>query len=301
VREGRSSKTAEHNALFRALESTRSRHERLFRDPLAEAFLSWPLSWVARVAHFGPACEAARRIIDNRWPGVRTSVAARTRLIDEIIADLVDQTDPIEQIVILGAGFDTRAYRLAWPTDVILFEVDHPDTQRRKRELLARTGIPVPNVRFVPTDFHLARLDTSMSEAGYDRTVRSLFIWEGVTNYLSEAAVDATLRWCAEAVAGSHLIFTYIDRQVLVDPSRYTGAERLLQTLRRAGEEMTFGMDPDDLAAYLEERGLYLEDDVGAASYRRRYFGDAANAMRGHEFYRVAHARMAGVPSVTPQ
>jgi methyltransferase (TIGR00027 family) len=297
VREGRASKTAEHNALFRALETKRPRDRRLFDDPLAAAFLSLPLRSAAVLARHRSWRELAIRIIDNRWPGVRSSVVARTRLIDETIADVVAGVD---QVVILGAGFDTRAFRLRCLEDVVVFEVDHPDTQQRKRATLDRAGATRPNVCFVPTDFNVGGLGKALSDAGFGATARTLFVWEGVTNYLTESAADATVRWCAEAAAPSHLIFTYIDRHVLTDPSQYLGAERVFSTLRRAGEEMTFGMLPSDLPGYLEDRGLILESDMGAATYRARYFGEAAQAMRGHEFYRVAHARVAVGPTRAP-
>jgi methyltransferase (TIGR00027 family) len=289
VQAGRASKTAEHNALFRALETRCPRDRRLFDDSLAEVFLSWRLRSVAVMARYQPWRALAIGIIDSRWPGVRSSVVARTRLIDETITAV---TADLDQVVILGAGFDSRAYRLECLDDVAVFEVDHPDTQRRKRSRLERIGVTRQNVRFVGTDFHLGGLATALSEAGFRQAAQTLFVWEGVTNYLTEPAVDATLRWCAEAAVGSHLIFTYIDRQVLTEPERYPGAARVFSTLRRAGEEMTFGFAPSELRRHLHSRGLTLESDLGAAEYRARYFGEAARSMRGHEFYRVAHARI---------
>src|SRR5262245_54635404 len=107
---GRASRTAEHNALFRALEASRSQKDRLFDDPLASVFLTWPLSLVDKCAR-RPALHALiTRFIDHRWPGVRPSVIARTRLIDDAIVSSLD--GHIEQFVILGSGFDSRPYRL---------------------------------------------------------------------------------------------------------------------------------------------------------------------------------------------
>lgn len=104
--------------------------------------------------------------------------------------------------------------------------------------------------------------------------------------------MDATLRWCARAATGSRLLFTYVHRDVLTRPETFVGTERLFASLARAGERLTFGIDPDALPGFLAARGLSLERDVGAAEYRARYFGDAARRMRGHEFYRVALARV---------
>jgi O-methyltransferase involved in polyketide biosynthesis len=82
---------------------------------------------------------------------------------------------------------------------------------------------------------------------------------------LTEPAVDATLRWCARAATGSRLLFTYVHRDVLTRPETFVGTERLFASLARAGERLTFGIDPDALPGFLAARGLSLERDVGAA------------------------------------
>src|SRR4051812_19395863 len=207
VKSGRSSKTAEHNALFRALEARRPGEDRVIEDQLAEEFLSWRFKLVTVPARWRLWRAAVTRFIDGRWPGVRPTVIARTRLIDETVAEIVDTTP---QVVILGAGLDTRAWRLPDLAGKSVFEVDHPDTQRRKQALLRRRHFESDHVHFIPTDFNLGRLATAMTEAGFDRTLPALFLWEGTTNYLEAEAVDATLRWCTRAAAGSQLIFTYI-------------------------------------------------------------------------------------------
>ncbi len=291
MRKGLASRTAEHNALFRALESSLPENRRLFTDPLAHAFLRWPLSLVARLAAVPGLREAEPGFIDHRWPGVRSSVVARTRLIDDAIAD--SPGEQIEQFVILGAGFDSRAYRLPGLRDITVFEVDHPDTQAAKRKTLERvlSGLP-KHVHFVASDFTQRDLESSMAAAGYRESVRTFILWEGVTNYLTEAAVDATLRWCSRAAAGSLLLFTYVHRDVLTRPSAFIGTERLFASLEKVGEKFTFGIEPSELPELLGKHGISLERDLGAAEYRKIYFGEAARKMRGHEFYRVALARI---------
>src|SRR5262245_19019591 len=136
MRRGRASRTAERNALFRALESARPEDARLFEDPLAQAFLRAPLAWVERAARHPRLRDAVPGFIDRRWPGVRSSVVARTRLIDETIATVVDADTP--QVVLLGAGYESRAVRLPELRAARVFEVDHPDTQAAKRRVLQR-------------------------------------------------------------------------------------------------------------------------------------------------------------------
>jgi methyltransferase (TIGR00027 family) len=294
----RASRTAQHNALFRALETARPTGEHQLDDPLAASFLTGPLRLVARVGARPGLGDAIRVVIDRRWPGVRPSVVARTWLIDGTLERSV--RDGAEQVVLLGAGYDARAYRLACLHHLTVFEVDHPTTQAAKRAALART-LPVqpPNVRFVATDFNLDGLDAAMRAAGFDDRRATSFVWEGVTNYLDASAVDATFRWMAGAGPGSEAIFTYIDREVLDHPERYAGSARLRASLSRVGEPLTWGLPPATTAAYLDARGLRLRDDLGAADYRRLYYGHKAAQIVGHEFYRVAIAAI-GARTATP-
>ena len=127
-----------------------------------------------------------------------------------------------------------------------------------------------------------------MNQAGYDDNLRTLFIWEGVTNYLTESAVDSTLNWCKQATVGSKLVFTYVDKRVLDTPEEFYGTRKIIATLHDAGEQWTFGLEPSSLAEFLSERGLKLDVDLDANDYRQICYGRAASHMRGYEFYRLA-------------
>jgi len=293
MREGYASRTAEQNALFRALESFRPERERICDDPLARHFLTWPLKLVTGIAAVPGVLKFVSSFIDRRWPGVRSFVVARTRLIDDVIAAALEKD--IEQLVILGAGFDSRAYRMSRLRAIDVFEVDHPDTQAAKQGVLKRLFCALPkHVRFVAIDFKRDDLMSAMCVAGYRDSARTFILWEGVTNYLTDGAVDSTLRWCSRASAGSLLLFTYVHRDILIQPSGFAGTKNLFASLEKAGERFTFGMEPSHVPQYLAERGLSLERDIGAAEYRERYFGADARNIRGHEFYRVALARVGG-------
>ena len=246
--------------------------------------------------------------MDHRWPGARTSGVARTRFIDDVVE--ANLTSGMAQVVLLGAGFDARPYRIAAMAKAAVFEVDHPATSAAKRRLVeAALGAAPSHVRLVTIDFNTQQLPGAMSAAGFDPTRRTLFVWEGVTNYLVEDAVDATLRWCARTAVGSAVVFTYVDRHVLDAPGAFEGTTKLFATLSESGERWTFGIDPSHLSGFLARRGLVLGEDVGAVDYRARYFGRAASGMRGYEFYRVAvahvperdvdvgHAAQQGIPA----
>ena len=289
---GESSRTAEYMALFRALETVRAPGRRLFVDRFARGFLSAPLRSVVDAARVPGVGALVRGVIDRLWPGARTSAVARTRFIDERLSRAVGAG--ARQIVILGAGFDARAYRLPGARDRAVFEVDHPATQARKRRRLDASPEGVPDhVRFVPVDFDRESVEERLAAAGYDARVRSAFVWEGVTNYLSADAVDATLRFVSRAEAGSEILFTYVHRNVFDEPETFFGLRRIFERLEAAGERWTFGLDPRHLAAYLEERGLDLVEDHGASDYRSELYGPSAATMRGYEFYRIARAIVA--------
>src|SRR5262249_31694947 len=130
--------------------------------------------------------------------------------------------------------------------------------------------------RFVPCDFNQHSVEVAMAHAGYSEAARTFILWEGVTNYLTEAAVDVTLRWCSRAAEGSGLLFTYVHRDVLTRPQAFSGTEQLFASLAKAGEKLTWGIEPQQLPAFLAERGLCIETDLGATQYRERYFGAAA-------------------------
>ena len=286
------SRTAEFMALFRALETVRG-SDRLFTDPYAAGFLPAPLRAVVLAARLPLAASAIHAFIDRRWPGARTSAVARTRLIDDAMTAAL--RDDVTQIVILGAGFDARAYRLAGIDRARVFEVDHPGTQAAKRTRLESSAAKLPaHVTFVGVDFDRDDVATALARTSFDPRARTFFTWEGVTNYLTADAVDATLRWVARAAApGSRIIFTYVHRGVIDGSTHFAGTEALANTLRSSGEPWTFGLDPAEVPDYLAARGLALVEDVGAAEYRARYLGHAGT---GYEFYRAAIAEIRGVP-----
>jgi methyltransferase (TIGR00027 family) len=292
MRNGEASRTAAYMALFRALETTRATSSRLFEDPLASAFLTPALRLVVHLSRIRPIGSFVRGYIDRRWPGARTSAVARTGYIDD--AALSALHAGMTQIVILGAGYDARPYRISGMERATVFEVDDTSTSARKRRALETVFGALPrHVRFVPMDFNVADLPSVMGAASYDPSRRTLFIWEGVTNYLTESAVDATLGWCARGAVGSVLIFTYVDRRVIESPETFFGTSKLFSTLSSADERWTFGLDPSCVSRFLAERGLELDEDVGASDYRAIHYGFSATRMKGYEFYRIAIARIA--------
>jgi methyltransferase (TIGR00027 family) len=278
------SRTAQYVALYRAFETHEPRRPPLFRDPFAAGFLSRGLAIAERAARVPALRGLLERYADHRAPGSRTSAIARTAYIDDAVRAAVQ--GGIDQLVILGAGFDCRAHRMPELAGARVFEVDRAETQEVKR-----AHVPDhPAVRYVAVDFLRDDVGTSLAAAGWDRARRTMFVWEGVTNYLTETAVIATLDWIAGAAAGSRVVFTYIHGGLLDGTAQFAGGELLMANVRRLGEPWTFGLHPEAVAGFVAARGLTLREDMGADEYRRRYLGDTAHP--GYAFYRIAAAEV---------
>ena len=290
------SRTALAVTLWRARESSRSATSRLFEDALAPVFLDRRFRWALHLSRL-PLVGALVpwSLIDGHWAGSRGTVAVRTRYIDDALSAALRRG--VDQVVILGAGFDSRAYRIPEIDRTRVFEVDHPATQVEKKHAIARRFRQLPpHVEFVSIDFSRDTLDTALLAAGFRAAARTFFICEGVTHYLSAPDVDTLFRYVARnAPVGSEMVFTYIHRTILDGTATFAGAGRTLAIVRRSGEPYTFGFDPAELPGYLAARDLELIEDVGAATYRERYLDPRG---RGHEplseFQRAALVRVVG-------
>jgi methyltransferase (TIGR00027 family) len=287
----RASFTAETVALMRALETHRGPGRRLFADPYAEPFTRGRLRLLARWSRVPLVGGGAAWVYDRfAGPGPRASAVARTRFIDDIVSHAAATVD---QLVLLGAGFDTRAHRLPAVRRLTTYEVDHPATQARKRAIVANEGLDTSSVVSVPVDFEHDRLDDALLGAGFDASRRTVFVWEGVTNYLTEDAVSATLAAIHRLAApGSMLVFTYVDAGVLDGTRSYPEATRWLRNVRRAGEPWTFGLRPEAVGTFLQARGFALVTDVSTRDADGGRFAALGRRDRGSELYHVVVAEV---------
>ncbi len=279
-----SSLTAEGIALLRALESAKPANERICYDPYAKYFVS---RWLSLVAGFFMKIGYASR----RGPGVEGFLVARTRFIDDYLQARLDEG--IEQLVILGAGFDSRAYRFpSLAGRVKVFEVDHPATQRVKLARLAQIfGATPPRVEYVAIDFERAALGQRLRECGYDERLKTLFIWEGVTMYLTPAAVDATLDFVAHhSRPGSSIIFDYVYAAVIRGTVKRGEMSSMRRNERWTGEAMGFGIEEGTVGEFLTARGFEQVENADSAMFERLYF-TGVNAKRTvAPVYAIVHA-----------
>jgi methyltransferase (TIGR00027 family) len=249
---------AAHRAAHQVVENGR-----IFRDPLALRILGQSYEEVLREAQAHP-----RRI------RMRLFIAMRTRFAEDLVAAAVD-TDAetrVSQLVVLGAGLDTLAYRSRFGDPLRIFEVDHPATQQWKRARLAAAGIPVPSwLTFAPVDFERATLAAGLAAAGFDPYRRTFFTWLGVVPYLTEPAIFATLGFIGALPGGAHVVFDYSDPPATLSPEMRTFHDRRAARVAEIGEPWVTYFDPVVLAGRLQSVGLPHIEDLGTRELSARY------------------------------
>lgn len=202
-------------------------------------------------------------------PSLSHESAARTTFFD---ATLKRHLDNIDQLVILGAGWDTRSYQI--PERIRCFEVDAPKTQEIKRQMLKKANLDTTRITFVPVDFMKEDWLEKLVNAGFDPNKPAFFLWEGVTPYLDQEAVESTLRKIAGTAGGSIVAFDYFHADLLESQSfslRYTR-----EVLKAMGEPFRSGIKVTTpaskyMAAYLASFGLSMEEqhNVGQETDRK--------------------------------
>ncbi|MEH6307786.1 SAM-dependent methyltransferase [Olivibacter sp. CPCC 100613] len=264
MKKNQSSKTAEGVAIIRAIESAKPADIRICYDPFARMMvptLSYYLSkWVIKSGLYGKYAQ-----------GLIELLVVRERYIDDFIKKTLQ--GKTGQVVILGAGFDTRAYRMPEMAGKRVFDVDHPDTQKVKLKRLARlTNIVRKPVTYVPIDFNSQSLADALFKKGYDPETETLFIWQGVTVYLNEESVDQTLAFISRnAASGSAVVFDYFDKKALQDTSR-PEIKMMHRSAKLTQENFLFGIDSKHIENFMDERGFIKIVDSSAEALSRIYF-----------------------------
>jgi methyltransferase (TIGR00027 family) len=266
---GEPSRTAEAVCWMRATDQRRRPVDRIVDDPYAKLFLGPMLraalaTWEAS----GQIGDLAERFA----PSLVTFVLCRHRYIDDRLRRALARA--VEQVVILGAGYDMRAYRFA--DDLKgrpVFEVDHPATSRRKARILAAHArdLPAADVRIVEVDFEKDSLRARLKESGFRTGVRNFFVWEGVAMYLGRDAVKSTLTELREiSAAGSEIALDLW--QIPEGSDLLSAAHRLsANALRLVGEPVTFAIHPEDAGAFLNRLGYEVLEIADAPTFQSRY------------------------------
>jgi methyltransferase (TIGR00027 family) len=264
------SRTAEAVCLMRAHEHVRPGRRRVVDDPYAQWFLR-PMARAAVLSE--EMLPEIGRLAERNTDGLLQFVVARHRYMDDALARAL--RDGVKQVVLLGAGYDMRAYRLAKAIGGRpVFEVDHPATGRRKARIVAAHAAELPrvDVRRVEVDFEKQSFRTELRKAGFRERQRTFFVWEGVSMYLTRASVKKTLETMrAMSAPGSHVV---LDLWYLPDSpdARSTVRRFSANFLALLGEPVTFGIHPEDVGAFFARLGFRVCDLADAAALRKLYF-----------------------------
>ncbi len=210
---------------------------------------------------------------------LRAFLVARSRFAEDTLLAAV-QDSGLRQYVLLGAGLDTFAYR---NTDAGLhvFEVDHPDTQSWKLDLLAAHGIAVPkSMVHVAVDFHVDALAEKLLLAGFDGARPAVFAWLGVVPYLTEAAFLGTLQYLSTCAKGSYLLMDYGLPRAALPFLEQLAFDSLAARVAAAGEPFRLFFRPEDLHRQLAEVGWQVREDLDRQAINSRYFSDRADGLR---------------------
>jgi len=207
-------------------------------------------------------------------PRLRWFIAARSRIAEEALTEAVNAG--ATQLVVLGAGLDTLAYRTPLADRLRIFEVDFPATQARKREMLAAASIAVPaTLTYVGIDFERQTLAEALGAAGFLAAERSFFSWLGVVPYLTETAIFSTLADIAHLKGGAGVVFDYVNPSASVAPAGRAANQALAERVAAAGERFQSYFDTAQLCARMRDTGFRFVDDIGPDRIAARFFPES--------------------------
>jgi methyltransferase (TIGR00027 family) len=269
--------------VFVAIEQGFQEKRRILTDELAEPIL--PFGSRAWVRVLRPVRKWLVSKTEARVPGLWGGIMARKRFIDDVVA-----AHPTDAVVNLGAGFDTRACRLPELAEVPVWEVDQPGNIDAKRDRLRHIFGAVPeHVHLVPLDFDRVDLGTGLAASGYSRDAVTFFIWEGVSQYLTEDGARATFDFLAKAPADSRLVFTYVRRD-FIDGDELYGQEHLYRVMLGKDPIWRFGFDPEGVDGLLAGLGWREVEHLGYDELGERYVKPTGRDLGWMAIERIVHA-----------
>ena len=270
-----------------AVEQYDNEGQRLVQDELAYRFLPTSVKLIMRLARWRPTRHLLINLTENNGRGMWASFLCRKRYVDDKIHDAIGA---INAVVILGAGLDTLAYRTPELASIPVFEVDLPENIAHKRARLREVyGQQPVSVHLVPIDFERQDLETVLAGHGYRTGRRTFFVWEAVTQYLTEKAVRSTFDFLAKVTPGSRLVFTYI-RQDFLDGTNLYGAGAMYQRFRVKQKLWLFGMVPEQVAPFLVAYGWRELEQMGGQEFVARYIRPSGRDMPVSEVERSVYA-----------
>jgi methyltransferase (TIGR00027 family) len=184
----------------------------------------------------------------------------------------------VRQLVVLGAGLDTYAYRNPFGEGLRIFEMDNSATQVWKRRLLAEADIKLPDsLVFVPINFERDIIAEKLKASGYDPEQQTFFTWLGVVPYLTEKAIWTTLAFIASLPNGAHVVFDYSNPPTSLSPKMLNAHQKRAAQVAKLGEAFITCIETDKLLAQLMAMGFVEIEDEGPLQMFARFFPDFAS------------------------
>lgn len=281
----KSGQTAFGAAAVRLVEQYQPKETRLFTDPVIKDLITLPIRLMLELKIMR---DWLIIMSDSKTKGIYGSQICRTKYIDDLLQLAIGKG--VTQIVILGAGLDTRPYRIPSRDKIRFFEVDMPSVQDYKKKKIGKYLGSLPaNVVYIPIDFNSQTLDEAVAGKGLDLSKPIFFIWEGVTQYITEDAVRNTLRFISKSSPGSSVVFTYVLKSVIDRTSNIEGADDLIQYFAERDIVWHFGLDPLDIADYLKQFNLELIEDIGASYCQEKYLQPLGRNIDVSEIERIVY------------
>ncbi len=293
VRPGEVSWTAEGVLALRAIGAQAPDEKIRNPDYLAVKFIN-PAYW--RYSVYNKNYERNMKVISVYRIDTYFLVNARTHKIDEVLQEMA--ADGLEQVVVLGAGFDTRAYRFAEKMPhVRFFELDLPATLERKKMMVRNVLGHIPDyVAYAPIDFNTETIEDALVRVGYDPAKKTFFVWEGVTMYITEEAVAGTLRFITTRSApGSAVVFDYMMAGVAArDWKRYPKARVNATLCALHGEPWIFGFPEPSATPFARKSGLEVIEDLSGKAMTEKYMTRSDGKLDGvaGSHWGLMHARV---------
>jgi methyltransferase (TIGR00027 family) len=271
-----------------AVEQWQSPAHRLIDDHQAARLLPAPARMAVGLCRWRFVRELMTSAAEKHDPGIWGSVACRKRYIDEKVREALARG--VDAVVFLGAGLDTRGISLVAPAGVPAFEVDLPDNIAYKRKKLPRgtSGL----VTLVPADLATDDLAQALAAHGFRLGGKTMFVWEAVTQYLTEDGFRHTMAFLSKAGTGSELVFTYIG-QDFIDGTRLYGSANLYRRFRGENPLWHFGIAPEDVAGLLAEYNWQEIGQAGRTEFLDQYVRPAGRAVDVSGIERAVYATKA--------
>ena len=284
--------TAQGVAKQRLIESLAKPSKRIIYDPYAENFVLG--AGIIKLMGHNFSVWLSKKFV----PGFHEHLISRTRFIDDLIKKSI--SEQVEQYVILGAGYDSRAYNLKLPSGLKIFEVDQPEVQEIKISKLPDEIPNAENITYVSVDFNHQSLKNQLLNSGFDKSKSTIYTLEGVSQYITREALNSTLSELALLTPNSNATFfmSYVNRLLREDPKAcfgigYSKPERAAKFITngaaKVGEPWISLYSSKEIEDLLSQNSFTLIENKTLADLNSKYFTPVGRTIPENHIFKIEH------------